>query len=269
MIKPDDKKSSIIEKKRSLRESGEFSDDDVSSKQNCYRAIRNSTKERTKQSKIDANPFEKPTDRKRRLKTDYLNVDSHGDKKTISESLEKAIKKKNVWSGYRKDISWSSKFAEDWWKDKKDVNGRWVCKGNSVNCNVSVPVDTHKDLEIGHHKGFYMKMIDVETQTVCDGENHYDVYLVEDIIEANEDEDNLYPQCTVCNRDSSQRKKDRDGDDPSFGFKPKLLGSCDASEAEECSADCKIDEDGDFIDSEDDLSGKDDSSSDNSSSNED
>jgi hypothetical protein len=149
-----------------------------------------------------------------------------------SEELKTAIRTKKIWSGDRKDVSWSSGFDSSFWTQWKHSRLGWRCETeDSGRCTHPDYRDNHHDLEIGHIEGFYRRILSgtsADLVTVCDGENHWDVYLYDTVVSANEDVSNLQPQCVMCNRSRKQRRRDlsRGEADCTPKYASVCLGGC-------------------------------------------
>ncbi len=187
--------------------------------------VRASTKKKTEDTNTKVLAGPEPTVRSRRNSAHYQNVDLfalHG--VAPDQELRDAIGAKKIWSGSREDVSWSSGFPANFWNDTA-VGGTWVCAHAFPGvCRQPAPAATHTQLEIGHRKGFYNQVVDsVDTSIVCDGAKHWEVMLYDDVVEANEEEPNLEPQCKSCNRDPRQKSKDDQGKGK---YQPEERGAC-------------------------------------------
>jgi hypothetical protein len=108
---------------------------------------------------------------------------------------------------------------------KNNGTKEWRCSHRYANCCIQDDWgNTHDNLEIGHKEGFYTHISKaVDTVVVCDGKRHWLVMLYDTVVEANEDMDNLEPQCTKCNRDPRQKSKDDQGGGK---YQPEVSGPC-------------------------------------------
>ena len=176
------------------------------------------------------NPYGTPANRdeQRRSTATYDNVEAAKKNKPVESKIDKAIKDKIVWNGFRGGVNWTTGFPEAWWTSVDQGMG-WKCSHGFENCQVPNYVQgSHVLLEIGHRDGFYAAMNGLDPVQVCDGEEHWEVYLLDDVIARNEDVTNLEPQCTSCNRDKKQKRKDQQ----SGGFQPQAIGKCTGEDCE-------------------------------------
>ncbi len=249
-----EKKKKVVKKINSdLKRSGSFSDEEASPvKETCdKRSKRKTTEAKTKESKSRKFGGAKPKDRSRRESAEYTNTDwweKYGELAEKRKLLNLAIDRGEIWNGERDSIHWRTGFAEQWWKDEADGDGEWICSHQFADCCIADDFvdDYHGVLEIGHKEGFYTVMAGLDPYIVCDGTMHWEVYLVNEVTDQNEDTENLQPQCKKCNRHPSQKSKDDQGKGK---FTPTEHKPCPASyKTGECDADKKISSSGGLID---------------------
>jgi len=190
------------------------------------RARRKTTENASQESKARAVGGRRPSERSRRLGVGgYSNVEAYEalEEKGQNLTLDAAIKGKKIFSGDRRQVPWSPGFSTEFWETRKTDSG-WVCAKRGAGCTQRGYSKDHGGLEIGHKKGFYGVVEDeVEQLLVCDGVKHWWVLRLGDVIRANEDKDNLEPQCEACNRAANQQKKDRRG---KGDYGPEEIGPC-------------------------------------------
>lgn len=195
-------------------------------------SFRHKTEENSKKTKTIALAGGKPANRSRRNSATYANVDLfelHGE--APNAELNRAIAARKIWSGFRAAVSWSTGFADRFWARTDSGGGTWACSHRYDNCRQPNLAAGHAQLEIGHITGFYNQIVgNVDPVVVCDGRNHWEVMLYGDVVSANEAMGNLQPQCTTCNRDPRQKRKDDEG---SGKYRPEQKGTCPGARCRE------------------------------------
>jgi hypothetical protein len=186
--------------------------------------LRSSTKQQTLETKQRQATGHPPVNRLRRKNTTYKNVNAFNSVGTNPDKdMNDAIRAKRVFSGFRKDVSWSTGFPATFWSQPK-FGGQWQCAIQGDNCKHPNLTADHSDLEIGHVHGFYNQVVSkVDPIVVCDESSHWEVYRYRDVVAANEDLSNLEPQCGACNRSVRQQRKDDHGGGK---YQPEKKGHC-------------------------------------------
>lgn len=192
---------------------------------NTKRQVRASTARKTVETASRALAGSAPVERLRRSTAAYRNITLHKRYGVpLHPELNAAIRDKKIWSGYRQDVSWSTGFPERFWSMQAD-KGQWVCAHafNGI-CQQPTLGVHHATLEIGHKVGFYNQIVNsVDPVIVCDGTTHWQAMLFAAVRNANENYDNLSPQCQTCNRSARQRSQDDRGGGK---YKPEFIALC-------------------------------------------
>lgn len=190
--------------------------------------MRETTEESTKKANARSYAGSEPSKRNRRSSGHYRNVEVYekfGEFIQERAAIDTAVAQKKLFSGSRDDVSWSSGFPSAFWADREVAPGMWQCAVHRpAICEQPAPAPHHHALEIGHKHGFYTTVGEnVDTRTVCDGTSHWQVMLHGEVVEANENDANLEPQCGSCNRDVRQQAKDDRGKGK---YQPERSGPC-------------------------------------------